>query len=66
MKCDWLIFGLKLKGKVYIYCGDMDNYYFNNVVYFVEDILEEIIVLYYDGEVDYGDCVEYCWNGDYI
>ena len=29
---DWDKLGDKLKGKIHIYCGDMDNYYLNNAV----------------------------------
>ena len=65
MKRDWPTLGPKLKGKVHIYCGDMDNYYLNNAVYLAEDILEETTAPYYDGEVDYGDRAEHCWNGDH-
>jgi hypothetical protein len=43
----------------------MDNYYLNNAVYLVEDILENTEDPYYDGEVDYGDRAEHCWNGDH-
>ena len=42
----------------------MDNYYLNNAVYLMEEILEETTAPYYDGEVDYGDRAEHCWNGD--
>lgn len=56
--------GDKLKGKIHIYCGDMDNYYLNNAVYLVEDFLENTTDPYYAGEVDYGDRAEHCWNGD--
>lgn len=56
--------GEKLKGKLHIYCGDMDNYYLNNAVYLVEDFLESTTNPYYAGEVDYGDRAEHCWNGD--
>ncbi|MEL7250424.1 MAG: alpha/beta hydrolase-fold protein [Bacteroidota bacterium] len=65
MKRDWATLGPKLKGKVHIYCGDMDNYYLNNAVYLAEEILEETTAPYYDGEVDYGDRAEHCWNGDH-
>ncbi|MCB0635525.1 MAG: hypothetical protein KDC54_02850 [Lewinella sp.] len=65
MHRDWATLGPKLKGKVHIYCGDMDNYYLNNAVYLAEDILEETTDPYYDGEVDYGDRAEHCWNGDH-
>lgn len=56
--------GEQLKGKIHIYCGDMDNYYLNNAVYLVEEFLESTTNPYYAGEVDYGDRAEHCWNGD--
>jgi len=65
IKRDWPNFGKKLQGKIHIYCGDMDNYYLNNAVYLVEDILKNTKDPYYDGEVDYGDRAEHCWNGDH-
>jgi len=61
---DWKILGPKLKGKIHIYCGDMDNYYLNNAVMAMEEFLENTSDPYYDGEVDYGDRQEHCWNGD--
>jgi hypothetical protein len=61
---DWEKLGEKLKGKIHIYCGDMDNYYLNNAVYLMEDFLESTTNPYYEGEVDYGDRAEHCWNGD--
>ncbi len=61
---DWDKLGEKLKGKIHIYCGDMDNYYLNNAVYLMEDFLEKTADPYYEGEVLYGDRAEHCWNGD--
>ncbi len=61
---DWDKLGDKLKGKIHIYCGDMDNYYLNNAVYSMEQFLENTTDPYYDGEVKYGDRAEHCWNGD--
>ncbi|MFX0555269.1 alpha/beta hydrolase-fold protein [Maribacter sp. CXY002] len=61
---DWDKLGENLKGKIHIYCGDMDNYYLNNAVYLMEDFLESTVDPYYDGEVVYGDRAEHCWNGD--
>jgi hypothetical protein len=61
---DWDKLGEKLKGKIHIYCGDMDNYYLNNAVYLMEEFLEGTTDPYYEGEVDYGDRAEHCWNGD--
>ncbi|MDP5062855.1 MAG: alpha/beta hydrolase-fold protein [Maribacter sp.] len=61
---DWDKLGDNLKGKIHIYCGDMDNYYLNNAVYLMEDFLENTTEPYYEGEVLYGDRAEHCWNGD--
>ena len=66
MERDWKTLGPKLKGKLHIYVGDMDNYYLNNAVYLTEDFLEKTKSPYYAGEVDYGDRAEHCWNGDQI
>jgi hypothetical protein len=62
---DWPKLGEKLKGKLHIYCGDMDNYYLNNAVYLLEDFLKKTKNPFYAGEVDYGDRAEHCWNGDH-
>jgi len=43
----------------------MDNYYLNNAVYLVEDFLKGTANPPYEGEVDYGDRAEHCWNGDH-
>jgi hypothetical protein len=66
LKRDWSKgLGRKLQGKIHIYCGDMDNYYLNNAVYLVEDLLKTTSDPPYGGEVDYGDRAEHCWNGDH-
>ena len=62
---DWKTLGPKLKGKIHIYCGDMDNYYLNNAVYLMEEFLKTTKEPYYEGVVDYGDRAEHCWNGDH-
>jgi hypothetical protein len=62
---DWKTLGPKLAGKLFIYCGDMDNYYLNNAVYLMEEFLEKTKDPHYGGEVDYGDRAEHCWNGDH-
>jgi hypothetical protein len=62
---DWKKLGSKLAGKIHIYCGDMDNYYLNNAVYLVEEFLKRTKDPYFNGEVDYGDRAEHCWNGDH-
>lgn len=65
MQRDWPKYGQDWKGKIHIYCGDMDNYYLNNAVYLTEEMLEATKEPYYNGEVDYGDRAEHCWNGDH-
>ncbi len=62
---DWATLGPKVKGKLFIYVGEMDNYYLNNAVYLADDFLESTTNPYYDGEVDYGARDEHCWNGDH-
>jgi hypothetical protein len=57
--------GQKLRGKLHLYVGDMDNYYLNNAVYLVEEFLKSTTNPRYEGEVDYGDRDEHCWNGDH-
>jgi len=63
---DWKTLGPKLKGKINIYVGEMDNYYLNNAVYLMEDFLENTTDPHYAGEVDYEPRAEHCWNGDHI
>jgi hypothetical protein len=57
--------GAKLRGKINIYVGDMDNYYLNNAVYLVEEFLRSTKNPPFDGEIEYGDRAEHCWNGDH-
>lgn len=56
--------GQKLRGKLHVYVGDMDNFYLNNAVYRVEEFLRSTRNPPYEGEVAYGDRAEHCWNGD--
>ncbi|PHS19119.1 MAG: hypothetical protein COA86_05485 [Kangiella sp.] len=65
MESNWSTLGPKLEGKLYIYAGDMDNYYLNNAVYLTEDFLKQTKNPFYNGLVDYGDRDEHCWNGDH-
>jgi hypothetical protein len=61
---DWPTLGPRLRGKLHLYVGDMDNYYLNNAVYLMEDRLKALTNPPADAEVDYGDRAEHCWNGD--
>jgi len=62
---DWKTLGPKLRGKLHIYVGDMDNYYLNNAVYLTEAMLDSLADPPAAAEVDYGDRAEHCWNGDH-
>ncbi len=64
LRRDWATLGPKLRGKLRIYTGDMDNYYLNNAVYGVEDYLKNAYPPA-DAVVEYGDRHEHCWNGDH-
>jgi len=61
---DWAVLGPKLRGKLKIYVGDMDNYYLNNAVYLTQAFLEHADPPA-EAEIDYGDRAEHCWNGDH-
>jgi hypothetical protein len=61
---DWAKLGPKLRGKIHIYVGDMDNYYLNNAVYLMEETLKKLKDPPADATVAYGDRFEHCWNGD--
>ena len=61
---DWAKLQPKLKGKIRLYVGDMDNYYLNNAVYEVEKFLKQASPPA-EAVVDYGDRDEHCWNGDH-
>ncbi len=39
-KTNWQEIGPKLKGKINVYCGDMDNFYLNLAVYLFEDFMK--------------------------
>ena len=60
---DWQVLGPKLRGKLRLYVGDMDNYYLNDAVYLAEAFLRRADPPS-DAVVDYGDRAEHCWNGD--
>jgi hypothetical protein len=63
MKRDWKTLGPKVKDKINLYVGDMDNYYLNNAVYLAEDFLRTAEPKF-TGDILYGDRAEHCWNGD--
>lgn len=64
IKRDWNKLGNKLKGKIHIYAGEMDNYFLNNAVHSSEDILKKLDNPTCSCEIAYGNRDEHCWNGD--
>jgi hypothetical protein len=61
---DWATLGPRLRGKLHMYCGDMDNYFLNNAVLRMEEFLRSTTDPHYDGEVKFGRRAGHCWNGD--
>ena len=62
MQRDWDRLAPRLRTRLNVYCGDMDNYYLNNAVYLAEAFLRADPA--FAGEITYGDRAEHCWNGD--
>jgi Putative esterase len=62
---DWATLGPKLRGKLHIYVGEADNYYLNDAVYLVEEVLKSRTHPPADAEIDYEPRAEHCWNGDH-
>lgn len=56
--------GEKLRGKLHIYVGTMDNYFLDGAVRLGEDFLANTKNPPYEGEIKYGHGHEHCWNGD--
>lgn len=65
MRRDWEKgLGEKLRGKIHLYVGELDNYYLENAVYLAQDFLESTRNPPYEGVIAYGPRAEHCWNGD--
>lgn len=65
MQRNWSTLGPKLRGKVHIYVGTMDNYYLNLAVRLMDDFLANTKNPPADAVVDYECGAEHCWNGDH-
>jgi hypothetical protein len=63
MARDWATLGPKLRGKLHVYCGDMDNFYLDGAVHHLETFLATADPPA-DAEVRYGDGDGHCWSGD--
>ncbi|MGA2630129.1 MAG: alpha/beta hydrolase-fold protein [Terriglobia bacterium] len=51
---NWPALGPQLAGRIHLYCGDMDNYYFNLSVYVFEDSLKKLQNPTSDATFEYG------------
>jgi hypothetical protein len=61
---DWSTLGPKLQGKLRVYVGSADTYFLTDAVYYLEDFLNATKNPSYDGEANYGDRAEHCWNSN--
>jgi hypothetical protein len=65
MRRDWEKgLGEKLRGKIHLYVGELDNYYLEDAVYLAQEYLEATRNPRFEGVIDYGRRAEHCWNGD--
>ncbi len=64
MERDWPTIGPKLRGKIHITSGTMDNGYLNNAVYQTEDFFKRTKNPPADAEIIYGERREHCFTGD--
>ena len=60
---DWATLGPKLRGKIHITSGTMDNGYLNNAVYQMEEFLGHAVPSP-EFEITYGERREHCFTGD--
>ena len=64
MARDWATLGPKLRGKIHITSGTMDNGYLNNAVYQAEEFFRSVKNPPADVEIVYGERREHCFTGD--
>jgi hypothetical protein len=60
---DWARLGPKLRGKLRLHVGEADNFYLDNAVRSLEELLRAADPPA-DAVVTYGPRAEHCWNGD--
>ena len=64
MQRDWATLGPKLRGRIHITSGTMDNGYLNNAVYLAEDFFKTVKNPPADVDIVYGERREHCFTGD--
>ncbi len=62
LKANWSVIGKDLKGKLFLYTGDMDSYYLNNAMELLEGFLEKTTDPYFDGHIEYGRKKPHCYG----
>lgn len=62
LKANWHVIGNDLKGKLFIYTGDMDSFYLNNAMELLEGFLERTENPYYNGHIEYGRKKPHCYG----
>ena len=63
MQRDWATLGTKLRGKIHLTSGTMDNGYLNNAVYQMEGSWPRATPSA-EAEIVYGERREHCFTGD--
>jgi hypothetical protein len=64
MERDWTVLGPKLRGKIHITSGTMDNGFLNNAVYQTEYFFKTTQDPPAEAEIIYGERREHCFTGD--
>ena len=62
---NWSAVGPKIKGKLYVFTGDMDTYYLNNPVHMLQEFLEGTKNPHYPGYFLYAPRKTHCWSGPF-
>ncbi|MBT5426099.1 MAG: hypothetical protein HOK84_07880, partial [Bacteroidetes bacterium] len=62
LKNNWSVIGNDLKGKLFLYTGDMDSFYLNNAMELLEGFLKETKDPYFDGHIEYGRKKPHCYG----
>lgn len=62
LETNWRTVGPKLAGKIHVYVGDMDSYYLNNAVRYLENFLNKVENPRSDALIEYGDGEPHCWG----
>jgi len=62
---NWAALGPKLMGKLYFFTGDMDSYYQNNGVHYMQEFMEKTKNPHYPGFFWFAPRKPHCWSGPF-